>query len=109
MPARGFPLDIDAIILFELVRGTGSAPELLRKARGRMQEQDYKLNYGTWYPALGRLERKGLVVGTQVDAPFRRSRASRAKVYLLTEKGAAEARRLSSVIRKLILPPEAPA
>ncbi len=63
MPARGFPLDIDALILFELARSMGSGPELLRRARGRMQTRGYKLNYGSWYPALKRLEARRLLTG----------------------------------------------
>lgn len=109
MPARGYPLDIDAIILFELARGTGSGPEILRRARARMKGNGYKLNYGSWYPALKRLEGKGLAVWTMVEAPFRRGRACHAKVYVLTDKGLDAARRLSSDIRSLLLPPEAPA
>ena len=109
MPARGYPLDIDALILFELAREAGSGPDILRRVRRRMQENGYKLNYGSWYPALKRLERKGLVSGTLVDAPERSGRARRAKVYVLTEEGKGAAQALSTVIRNLILPLEASA
>ena len=109
MPVRGFPLDIEAIILFELARGFGTAPELLRRARARMEESGYPLHYGTWYPALARLERRGLLNGHQVKVSFQRGRANNAKAYYLTEQGQEEARRLSSRIRALLLPDDAPA
>lgn len=108
MPARGYPLDIDAIILFELARGMGSGPELLRRTRVRMREKGYALNYGAWYPALRRLETKGFLVWGQGRPPFRRGHRI-PKIYALTPKGQTEALRLSTVIRSLLLPPEASA
>ncbi|HJV33306.1 MAG TPA: PadR family transcriptional regulator [Patescibacteria group bacterium] len=108
MPVRGFPLDTEAIILFELARGFGTAPELLRRARARMEESGYALHYGTWYPALSRLERRELLNARRTKVSFRQGRANVTKVYYLTEKGQEEARRLSSRIRVLLIP-EAPA
>lgn len=107
MPARGYPIDIDAIILFELARGNGSGPEIWRRSRARMQENGYKLNSGAWYPALTRLFQKGLVAWAMAESPFRRGKSRIAKVYILSEKGAKEAKRLSSIIRNLILPSDA--
>jgi DNA-binding PadR family transcriptional regulator len=109
MPARGYPLDIDAIILFELARGYASGPELWRRARERMREQGYKLHSGAWYPALDRLLTKGLVASGRGEPPFRRGKSRIAKIYILTEQGAKEARRLSEVIRNLMLPVQASA
>lgn len=109
MPARGYPLDIDAIIMFELARGNGSAPEILRRARNRMRVNGYKLNYGSWYPAVARLFRKGLVAWAMGETPFRRGKSRIARVYILTAKGVKEAKRLSAVLRNLILPSEASA
>lgn len=106
MPARGFPIDIEAIILFELVRGMGSGPELLRRARARMRSRCYKLNYGSWYPALERLEAKGFLTGGK--PPFPKGRRI-PKIYALTDDGRAEARQLSIDIRALILPLKATA
>jgi DNA-binding PadR family transcriptional regulator len=104
MPARGYPIDIDAIILFELARGYGSGPAVWRRARTRMQEQGYKLHSGAWYPAFTRLRDKGLVASARGEAPFRQGKSRIATVYALTEKGAKEARRLSTVLRNLALP-----
>jgi DNA-binding PadR family transcriptional regulator len=101
MPARGFPIDIDAIILFELARGMGSGPELLRRVRGRMQARAYRLNYGSWYPALKRLETKGFVIGGKPPRPKGRRIP---KIYALTDVGRKEARDLSIDIRALLLP-----
>lgn len=109
MPARGYPLDIDAVILFELTRGSGYGPDLWRRARRRMQENGYKLHSGAWYPAMERLHEKGFVSWSKPDGPFRKGRSRIVKDYALTEKGAREARRLSTVIRNLILSPEASA
>ena len=103
MPARGYPLDIDAIILFELARGNGSGPEVWRRARARMQVNGYKLHSGAWYPAFARLYEKGLVAWAMAASPFRRGKNRIAKVYILTEKGVKEAKRLSAVIRNLAL------
>jgi len=108
MPARGYPLDIDVIILFELARGgTLSAPDLLRHAQSRMRANGYKLSCGTWYPAIDRLYRKGYLCWKMDEqrAPTHRI----PKLYSLTELGVKEARRLSTVIRNLILSPEASA
>jgi len=107
VPARGYPLDIDAIILFELARGYGSGPEIWRRARVRLQEKGCKLHSGAWYPALDRLASKGFVLTAMGQVPFRRGKSRIAKIYSLSTAGAKEARRLSSVIRDLILPPEA--
>ena len=106
MPARGYPLDIDAIILFELAKGMGSAPELLRRVRGRMQKRGYRLNYGSWYPALKRLEEKGFLVGGKPPKPNGRRRP---KIYALTDIGRMEAHALSTDIRALLLPVKAAA
>ena len=105
MPARGYPLDIDTIILFELTRGYGSGPEIWRRARDRMQLHGYKLHSGAWYPALKRLFNKGFVASGKAEGPFRRGKSRVPKIYILTEKGVKEARRLSSVLQSLILPP----
>jgi DNA-binding PadR family transcriptional regulator len=106
MPARGYPIDIEAIILFELVRGYGSGPEVWRRARARMLEQGFKLNSGAWYPALTKLFEKGFVAWAMGESPYRRGKSRIAKIYILTEKGVKEAKRLSTIIRNLLLPPE---
>lgn len=108
MPARGYPLDIDLLILFELARtGTASGPDLWRRACARMQENGYKLHSGAWYPALERLYRRGLIGWTK-ELPSTRPRKTRTtKTYALGPSGAKEARRLSTILRNLILPAEA--
>ena len=106
MPSRSFPLDTDAMILFELARGMGSGPELLRRVRARMLSRCYKLHYGTWYPALTRLEAKGFL--TCGKPPFPKGRRI-PKIYALTDDGKIQARELSTDIRALLLPQKASA
>lgn len=107
MPARGYPIDIDAIILFELARGSGTRPKIWQRACARMKENGYKLHSGAWYPAMERLYRDGLVAWAMENVVFRPGRSRIAKVFALTEKGTQEARRLSAIIRNLTLSPEA--
>lgn len=108
MPSRGAPVDIDLLILFELARGgPGHGPLLLRRFRKRIGDCGFKLHYGTYYPALKRLEKKGYVEWTTQPLPWRWHKSRRPKVYALTEKGTSEARRLSGIFHLIILPQEA--
>ena len=110
MPARGAPIDVDLLILFELVRGgPGHGPLLLRRVRQRLGNADIKLHYGTYYPALVKLEEKGFVAWTLAPLPWMGHKTRQPKVYALTEEGAKEARRLSAMFHRLILPLEATA
>ena len=110
MAARGSPIDVDLLILFELARGgPGHSPLLLRRIRRRLDAGDIKLHYGTYYPAMDRLERKGFVTWTLQPLPWKWHKTRQPKIYALTENGTQEARRLSSMFHRLILPPEAPA
>ena len=109
MPARGSPIDIELLILFELARGgPGHGPLLLRRTRKRLADDGVTLHYGTYYPALERLERKGLVAWTLQPLPWKWHKTRTPKVYALTENGTLEARRLSLLLRRMIVP-EAPA
>ena len=110
MPARGAPIDVDLLVLFELARGgPGHGPLLLRRVRDRLRDESLKLHYGTYYPALARLEKKGHVEWTIQPLPWGWHKKRKLKIYALTEKGAQEARRLSRMFHKLILPPKAAA
>jgi len=107
VPARGYPIHINLIILFELSRGPATSPEIWRRASARMKTADYRLHSGAWYPAIEKLFRDGFVASSTDDGPFRRGKSRIAKIYILTEKGAKEVRRLSHIIRNIILPPSA--
>ena len=108
MPPRGAPIETDLLILFELARGgPGHGPLLLRRVRQRLGSTDIKLHYGTYYPALEKLEQKGFVTWTFQPLPWMGHKRRRPKVYALTETGAKEARRLSLMFHRLILPIEA--
>ncbi len=108
MPARRYPLDIDLIIRFELARtGIASGPDLWRRAVARMQESGYKLHSGAWYPALERLYRRNLIGWTKKEVSMAPRKTRVPKTYALSPAGAKEARRLSTILRNLILPIEA--
>jgi len=110
VPARGAPIDIDLLILFELARGgPGHGPLLLRRVRKRLGDSEITLHYGTYYPALDMLEQKGFVTWTLEPLPWMWHKTRHPKVYALTESGAKEARRLSAMFHRLILPLEASA
>ena len=110
MPPRGAPIDVGLLILFELARGgPGHSPLLLRRVRKRLGAADIKLTYGTFYPAMERLESKGFVVWTLQPLPWKWHKTRQPKIYALTDTGTLEARRLSEMFHRLILPPEAPA
>ena len=110
MPPRGAPIDVDLLILFELARGgPGHGPLLLRRVRKRLGDDSIRLHYGTYYPALDKLEQKGFVTWTLQPLPWKWHKTRQPKIYALTENGTLEARRLSSMFHRLILPPEAPA
>ncbi len=108
MPARGTPFDIDLLILFELMRGgAGHGPLLLRRTRERLGDSGFTLHYGTYYPALARLLKKGLVTWTLQPLPWGGYKTRPPKIYALTPKGTQEAKRLSALFHKFILPLEA--
>lgn len=105
MPPRRSPIAIELLILFELVRGgPGHGPLLLRRTHKRLGESGIKLHYGTYYPALVKLESEGLVASTIQPLPWMKRASRPPRVYALTEEGAKEARRLSAMFHKLILP-----
>lgn len=107
MPARGAPIDIDLLILFELARGgMGHGPLLLRRVHERLGESGFKLHYGTYYPALKRLLRKELITESLQPLPWKRHTSRPPKVYELTPKGAEEAKRMSAILHQIILPIE---
>ena len=108
MPARGTPIDVDLLILFELARGgMGHGPMLLRRTRERLGNSGFKLHYGTYYPALTRLLKKGFVAWTLQSLPWRAHKTRPPKVYALTPKGTQEVKRMSILFHNLILPLEA--
>ena len=110
MPARGSPIDIDLLILFELARGgPGHSPLLLRRVRKRLGDSSIKLHYGTYYPAMERLTSNNLVAWTLEPLPWKWHKTRQPKVYALTEKGTQEARRFSKMFHRLILPLDASA